>query len=629
MSKLRNPFRLRASEKIESDSNFLKLYNPSVLEALQEFDKNEKLWKNVVYIHSSPGAGKSSLLRIFEPNTLLALLNNRTAAEYKTLYSIIRKLGVISEDEIRIMGVSLVCTRNYEVLEELDVSAAQKKRYFFSLLNARIVLSTLKTLVAISKYNRSFSDTLETITYNFEDEDNHFRGLSFPCSGRDLYNWASEIEKSVYEAIDSFLPPSEIRPTGHDELFSMGILKPEHFEIKGKKLKGEFLFMLDDAHKLSFNQRLSLKKYLLEKRGNFSIWVSERLEALEPVDNLRSFEERDYQELNIERFWSEKPEKFEKLLNSIAEKRAATSTEEVTSFSDYLGERLEEGDYQADLMAAIAKSSAYFDQVMQATSKFDRWISYAQEQELSVLERAILFKKLEIVIVRAMNKQQLALDFPLAEQELFDKIKGEMDGISKLFLSNENSIPYYFGFNDLARLASNNIEQFLNFSANLFEEMLSNKISGYQTNLDSGDQQRILKEVADSKWAELGKLLPYSDKILRFLTKLGEFCYRETYRPSAPYREGVTGFAVKDLQQLFSETAGWYEDSAKQPLIDILSTCVAFNLLEIKKVKQGTAGNLNDVFYLNRWLCLKFNLSFAYGGWRHKSSDELYKWTKI
>jgi len=48
--------------------------------------------------------------------------------------------------------------------------------------------------------------------------------------------------------------------------------------------------MLDDTHKLTFNQRLRLEKYIIERRGNFNIWISERLEALEPKENLRSFQ---------------------------------------------------------------------------------------------------------------------------------------------------------------------------------------------------------------------------------------------------------------------------------------------------------------------------------------------------
>ncbi|HQS52414.1 MAG TPA: hypothetical protein PLN99_10990, partial [Daejeonella sp.] len=63
--------------------------------------------------------------------------------------------------------------------------------------------------------------------------------------------------------------------------------------------------------------------------------------------------------------------------------------------------------------------------------------------------------------------------------------------------------------------------------------------------------------------------------------------------------------------------------------INVISTCVAFNLLEIKEVNQGEKGQKWQVYYLNRWLCVKFNLPFSYGGWRHKNTDELLKWTKI
>ncbi|MDB4901787.1 MAG: hypothetical protein JWQ63_1068 [Mucilaginibacter sp.] len=629
MSKLRNPFRLRASEKIESDNNFLKLYSPSVLEALMDKDKNGTLWNNVLYIHSSPGAGKTSLLRVFEPNTLSTLLNNKSANEYKPIYAMLKKLGVIDDDGILVLGIPLVCTRNYEILEELNVSNAQKIRYFFSLLNARIVLATLKSLVNLAAYNRSFSDILETITYNYDNRDNYFRDINLPCTGKELYNWASNIEKKVYEAIDSFLPVSDIQPIGHDELFTMSVLKPEYFSLNGVTLTGKFLFMLDDSHKLSFNQRQSLKKYVIEKRGTFSIWISERLEALEPIDNLRSFEERDYEELNLEKFWSDKPAKFEKILSSIADKRAANSSEDVNSFQDFLDDELEEEIYKSDFLSSMAQTMEKVKNVSAYTPKFDKWIAYVENYTSSPFEKAVLFKKLEIIINRNIGRSQLSFEFPLAEQELFDKFKTEVEAASKLFLTKDSKIPYYFGFNDLAKLSSNNIEQFLSFSANLFEEMLSNKLSGFQINLQTGDQQRILYGVVENKWNELSKILPFSNQVIAFLDKLGEFCHKETFKPNAPYAPGVTGFAIKDEQSLFSKSGDWFQDTAFEPFLNILSICISFNLLEAKEVLQGEKGQRWNVYYLNRWLCLKFNLPFAYGGWRPKSADELSKWTKI
>lgn len=629
MSRLRNPFRLRASEKIESNASFLKLYNPVILDSIMEKDKTGNLWNNVLYIHSSPGAGKTSLLRVFEPDTLNTLLNNKSAPDSKTLFGILKKLNVLTDNSVQVLGVTLVCTRNYEILEELSVSDAQKKRYFFSLLNSRIVLATLRSIVELSNINSPFNEVLGKINYNYDNRDNFFSDLTVPCTGAELYKWASNIEKRVYQAIDSFLPLEEIRPQGHDELFSVGILKPEYFQLDGKQIFNKVLFMLDDTHKLSFTQRTALKKYVIEKRGNFSIWISERLEALDPKDNLRSFEGRDYEVLNLEKFWSDRPSRFESVLANIADKRAAISTEEVNSFREYLDNELEEEHFKNNFVESINETKERISKIASITNKFDEWLKFVNAQEGSELELAILYRKLEILIHRNLGKQQLAFDFPLTEQEFKEKLKPDLEVSSKLFLSQPSSLPYYFGFSDLVKLSSNNIEQFLSFSAEMFEEMLSNRLLGNKVSLETDEQEKILKRAVDYKWNELSKILPYSNNVLNFLTRLGESCKSDTYKPNAPYALGVTGFAIKITTDMFSKDEEWYLNDIYAPLANVISTCVAFNLLEMKAINQGEKGSKNDVYYLNRWLCVKFNLPFSYGGWRHKNIDELLKWTKI
>lgn len=629
MSRLRNPFRLRASEKIESDASFLKLYNPVILDSIMEKEKTGNLWNNVLYIHSSPGAGKTSLLRVFEPDTLNTLLNNKSAPDSKTLFGILKKLNVLTDNSIQLLGVTLMCTRNYEILEELSVSDAQKKRYFFSLLNSRIVLATLRSIVGLLNINLPFNEVLGKVNYNYDNRDNFFSDLNVPCTGAELYEWASNIEKKVYQAIDSFLPLEEIRPQGHDELFSVGILKPEYFQISGKQIFNKVLFMLDDTHKLSFTQRNALKKYVIEKRGNFSIWISERLEALDPKDNLRSFEGRDYEILNLEKFWSDKPSRFESVLANIADKRAAISTEEVNSFREYLDNELEEEYFRNNLVESIQETKERISKITSITNKFDEWVKFVDAQKASELELAILYKKLEILIHRNLGKQQLAFEFPLTEQEFKEKLKPDLEVSSKLFLSQPSSLPYYFGFNDLVKLSSNNIEQFLSFSAEMFEEMLSNRLLGNKVNIETEDQEKILKRAVDYKWNELSRILPYSNHVMNFLIRLGESCKSDTYKPNAPYALGVTGFALKITSDMFSKDEEWYLNELYSPLANVISTCVAFNLLEMKAINQGDKGTKNDVYYLNRWLCVKFNLPFSYGGWRHKNIDELLKWTKI
>lgn len=626
-SRLRNPFVMRASEKIESVASFLRLYSPIVIDALIEKNANGVLWENVVFIHSSPGAGKTSLLRVFAPASLKALFNSKSSPDYKELFSQLRKLDVINEEKIELLGVTLLCTRNYETLEELNVSEGQKIRFFFSLLNSRIILSTLRSVLQL--HSKSFPEGLKDIKFDYSDDSNYFLNLELPCSGEQLYSWASDIERKVYTAIDSFLPVETVKPQGHDELFAFSVLTKESLTIDGQPIGSKILFMLDDTHKLSSNQRTRLQKYILERRGNFNIWISERLEALEPKDNLSSYQNRDYEEINLERFWDDRKSKFEKILVTIANKRAAISTEDVTSFQEYIEPDLNEENYKKEFLDIINATNTNIEGLTSHTDKFNEWLKYVDTFDGNPMEKAVLLKQMEILIIRHLNKNQLSFDFPQSQEELFDKLKSDIETTAKLFMSKEKKIPYYHGLNTLFNLSSNNIDQFLSFSSDLFEEMLSNKISGREVAVDSQNQEKIIRRVVDRKWKELSKLIPHSNEVIQFLNDLGDFCRKQTYQANAPYAPGVNGFAIKEKidPKLFTEK-NWTENDIYMPLVNVISTCVAYNLLEVKRTKQGEKGQAWEVYYLNRWLCVKFDLPLSYGGFRHKSSDELIRWIK-
>lgn len=626
-NKLRNPFKMRASEKVESDASFLRLFSPIALDTLAEKHTNGKLWGNVLFIHSSPGAGKTSLIRVFEPSSLVTLLANKSASDYKELFSCLKRIETVTNDSIEVLGVTLICTRNYEILEELNISEAQKKRIFFSLLNARIVISTLRAISNLSQ--QTFPDCLSRIYFDYNNSENYFKSITTPCTGEELYNWASNLERQIYRAVDSFLPIDDLSIEGHDELFAFSILTPDCLTIDGKKISNKILFMLDDAHKLSRAQRNVFRRYVIERRGNFNIWISERLEALEPDEQLRSFNERDYEEINLEKFWSDSYGKFEKILKSISDKRAALSTEDVNSFQEFLTSNLNEERYKDNLQKQIETSWQTIQKLTAISNKFDEWVKVAHDFQGSVFEKAQFLKEMEILIQRNLGKSQMSFEFPLTKLELDDKMSSEITSAARLFLSQEAKIPYYFGFGALSRLSSNNIEQFLAFAGELFEEMISNKISGKEIIVGDDSQEKIIKEIAERKWREISRTIPYSTQIIRFLTALGEFAQKDTFKPNAPYAPGVNGFAIKNKVELKLISEGfWLDSQIYEPLVNVISTCVAFNLLEVKTINQGKKGQVWEVYYLNRWLCVKFGLPMSYGGWRHKTPDELLKWTK-
>jgi hypothetical protein len=624
----RNPFKLRNSEKIDSEIGFLRLFSPLALEALVQKHRSGTLWENVLLIHSSPGGGKTSLLRAFEPGSLTTLWNSKSASDYRDLFNTLKGIDAISKSEVKLLGVSLPCTRNYQILEELNISEAQKKRLFFSLLNSRVILSTLRAACRLK--NRKFPEGLEDIEFRYDNNDNYFKSLEVPCNGKQLFEWASNIEKDIYKTIDSFIPETEVSVEGHDELISLLVLNPQNLYFHGKPLCSRILFMFDDAHKLSDSQRLLFKQYIFEKRSGANIWISERLEALAPDEQLKSFEGRDFEELNLENYWNKNQKKLKEVLRNISDKRAALSSEEVTSFQEYLIANLSETDANEKLSLAVKETTDKIHELSKVTNKFDEWIGALDDLENeTLLNKAIRLKEIEILIHRNLGKNQLSFDFPMPIEELDKKTGSEVTKAATLFLSSVHDLPYYFGFEDLVKLSSFNIEQFLSFSSEMFEAMISNKIKGDQIILSDREQHDIIVKVAKHNWKKLRTEIPFGQSIRRFLTGLGEFSKTQTFKPNAPYAPGVNGFAITpSVQDKLYPEEQWINNSIYQPLVNVVSTCVAYNLLERHTLLQGKKGQSHTVYYMNRWLCVFFGLPLSYGGWRHQTPDQLIKWIK-
>ena len=620
--KIRNPFLLRASERIESDAGFLRLYSPLVLDYFIDNLKGDELWKNFLFIRSSPGAGKSSLLRLFEPTSLLTLLNRKSGEEFKEVFRKLKKLNAVSDDRINVLGVNLKFTRNYELLESfLDLPPGVRERLFYSLLNSRIITATLRSVLSLARLR--FPEDLDKIEFTYSDEKLFFKKINLPCDGRVLYDWAAGIEKSIYELLDSFLPMSPTFIEGHSELFSIEALHPNCIRVEGKNLFDRILFMLDDVHKLSFKQRDGLITHLIEKRNSAIIWLSERLEAL---NNLRTSRGRDYEELNLENYWKDREVKFEKLLSNIALKRAAESREDVEFALDSQQNELELDDTYKEAKTKLFERIA---NLTVGTTRFNEWMNYLFQFEGTDQETCELAMQMEILIQRNLARRELPLDYSLSIQELQEKTDEKLVQAAKLFLSRQFNLPYYFGIGMLAKISTNNIEQFLSFSAPLYERMLSLNLNMTSVSIPARDQDREIRKIANEKWKELDKIIPDSALVTRFLENFCAFCFNETFRSTAPYAPGVNGFyidAARTIKLIHEEE--WLSNEIFTDLQTVLNTCIAFNLLHIKEVIQGKKGHKKNIYYLNRWLCVKFGLPLNYGGWRSKKPDELLRWTK-
>ena len=197
MRESRNPFTLRRAENIDTDTEFLALFEPGILDVLSDGG----LPSTVQSIRSAAGGGKTSLLRLFTPSVLRRLHARRV--DEQDFLERLRRLGVIDETGPRLLGVSLLCGRNYAVLEDLPLDDGSRRRLFLSLLNARIILAVLRSALALR--GLGYPENLRRVEIAGKEEcDGLPDGLRCPCSGEVLNAWAKKVESVICAELDSF-----------------------------------------------------------------------------------------------------------------------------------------------------------------------------------------------------------------------------------------------------------------------------------------------------------------------------------------------------------------------------------------------------------------------------------------
>ena len=588
MNIYKNPFAIRASERIETDEMFLELFSSEPLTHLEEKYEQDKLWNNVTTILSSPGAGKTTLLRLFSPTILQRITERNTA--YKKL----KKLEVIDSDHIKKCGVYLQLGRDYEFLED-DVlfNEIEQKRIFLTLLNARIVLATLKSLMALAgvKYTQ-----LNEITYTPEEIIPELGDFKAEYTGKELLDWAAEQERKICEFLDSFVMP-EGGIHGSSRLFALQAMKASWFTYNGDKLCEDFIFQIDDGHKLTKNQKKIIRDETVEVRMPVTLWIAERLETLSTTDILsdKNIKDRDDQTIHLE---NTKKGIFNPMVKNISTLRSAFSADGIILASALATD------------TTINYKALYND----ASKKY-----LAQLTELHNYDNYA-----ECVAAQGANGTMNL--FGYTAQDLDWMLNPLMPLVKEVMPGEIKKLPQYYGFSTLMDLASQNVEQFLDLSAKMYELLVAKKISDPSHYvLTAEEQDKIVRDFALARLEDI-KRLPRGNKIYGFLMQLIDFCYNVTFTPTYSYRS-VTGFAVKEENSgKWGKDGFWFQDPDNEDLATILKDCLAYNFLMKQGVTQGKKDQKWTIFYLNSWLCAYAHLPLERGGWRPLTLHKLNSW---
>lgn len=636
----RNPFLIRSAERISSEDEFIKLFSPKIIEIVKNNLEGYSLWNQFFRFQSSPGGGKTSLLRLFSFPVLSRLKRifiDRidSNSDIDSLYKNLMELEAFNrKDEIDIFSIYISCASDYLNIENIENNEDSKNRLFITLLNSRILVAFVRAFIELLKIQSPKSDfrtELKKLTLNPSSSIELPSNFPLKCNGLILYEWASNMEKSIYRKLDGF-ENHEIE--GHNSLFSVQLLSNNCIEYQSSfNFPSKVAIFLDDVQKLSVNQYKYLTNQIIEKRPQNGIWFAERLDLFN-LNKLwskdASTEGRDYvKEINLEELFRKK-RGFREYSINIADKRIERAKDNFSrSFPSILMEEIEIDTSKINELITKVKSKIY--SIANNSNRYENIINHITDNSnYSSLQTLYELRIAQVLIERLEKKQRkiptlFTLSFPISE---FEEEKSKLShNNSKYLLRRDYDFPFYFGYKNLVGLASSNVEQFLAFSGRLFEDFISSKVVKNDMYLGSAQQEAILKKEAEKRWNDLGSLSS-SKEIKSFLTSFAKFCSKEDDNPGFSYK-GVTGFGLEyhEREKLINND-NWHFNPHYEKIAKVLRVLIANNLIEvILEKKQGQKQfRPKTVFYLNRWICLKFGLSFGYSGWRTLNLEILGKW---
>ena len=399
---MRNPFRIRASQRSVNDEEFVKLFGSGALEVMREIADP---WLGLVFLRSAPGGGKTTLLRLLTPRPLELTRRLVDNPQVKLTHDSLIRSGAVSADRPEIFATMVEFTPEYRELSQYD----RGNSLFRELLNSRIVISVLRALLERSA--RVYPRDLDTISIKWEPES----GATIPAqaSGMELFEWASTIENGFYERMDDLGDPGPAHG-GHARLDALRWFARATMQDVQGPVTAKRVLLLDEVQRLSREQRSSLTKLLTDARENCGIWVSERLEALHHRELLSegALEQRDYERVvQLERRWEgPRGKTYAKFVEQIAKLRAAKAEGfEDRDFFAGIAETDDMACWGDRYDAACDVIRGRIEERVRGETRYDDWLRRAQSAAGSAWEKALGWRVTEVLVAREINRAQREL----------------------------------------------------------------------------------------------------------------------------------------------------------------------------------------------------------------------------
>jgi hypothetical protein len=428
---VRNAFSIRTSEQSAPDEIFARYFAPEVLAVLPE----DLFATSALVLRSSPGGGKTSLLRMFTPGPMLQVFRNPKTAPHDETFRHLAALQAIDQNRIGVMGIFVPCASGYSEIGP-PLAEASARGLFRALVNARVILRTLRALCIL--YDLEYPGGLDEVTISFEPSLFDEGAVPRTCHSTELRAWAEAVETRCFTLLDAITVGTKREVPNHHTFDSIVWLSQAIFKIRTTQVRVRPIVMFDDVHRLRPGQRRMLYDELLDHRSGTLVWFAERTEVLDPADLLSggAIPRRDFHEIQLEHAWqTSKGRRFVKFVTGIADRRVAQMRDDLQSFGDHLASSLSETDGGDRLTRAVTVLRERALSVARNTSRYDEWLRAVESSpSADRLEQAIAWAKIGILVTRDRHKPQQSLELgPLSDQDLETRDTSGLPIMNRIF----------------------------------------------------------------------------------------------------------------------------------------------------------------------------------------------------
>ena len=621
----RNPFFIRTAEQSESDDQFLSLFSLSVLDLLPE----DGSWNRLLPIDLPPGAGKSTLLRLFTPTVLTTIGNRRHQSDFAPLAEQLSDLDAIDANGVQLLGVLVNCKDDFNRLADLSIDEKAQLSLFWALLHSRLALLTIRAALQLN--GLTYPRDIQKISLEPRPDGVIRRPDARTISGPDLFERARSTEQDIVDSLNRFVPTAH--EVGEDSTVDdfFQLLNTHRISVQGGKSTKHVLLMFDDAHMLDDTQRNALNVELRRHdQSAFASWVATRLNALSPPDVISEVAHPNRESFTPLSFDKWSPQRMESWLLEVGDRRAQRAQRDVSSFEACLSNTLE-AEFSPSVLEQAAESERNLTYKLAEPygTLYSLWLEYWENRvaQMPPFERATRWAQLQIIMSRRIQNRQAEFVFEPLAATLIENVRPDTLEMAAMFMSERNGLPYFFGAQKVAQLASSNVDQFLSLSAALFDLLLDGGYLGrrHLRELPPSAQHRLIVQESENYLNGLATSLPYGYDVSNLVSGIAELCKEQSWLPNVPYTPAVTGVSVQVRERdALIETART-PGAPERRLVNALASAMAHNVL-IHRPSEGRQDGERAVFYLNRLACPAFGLPLGFGGYRQRRGSHLEEW---